>query len=209
MPKIEEANTNFEGIKVACVGDSLTYGTTLLNRKKDCYPARLQKMLGDKFNVLNLGMEGITVSSYSAKYWGQRAMINTLETYMPNYIILLLGTNDARIKNWTDEDVFKKEFTKLINYLKGLSFMPHLLVMTPPNSFKPLEHDDMDFDVELLKKIVDIQRSVLKELNVKYVDIFSMTQNKEHLFSIDKLHLNSKGAKFIAYEAFLHLKNIT
>ena len=33
-------------IKVACIGDSITSGFTLLNPRRDSYPSLLQKMLG-------------------------------------------------------------------------------------------------------------------------------------------------------------------
>ena len=38
-------------IRVACVGDSITYGHGIKNRLKGCYPAQLAWMLGDKWEV--------------------------------------------------------------------------------------------------------------------------------------------------------------
>ena len=32
-----------EKVRVACIGDSITYGLGLANREKDSYPAQLQK----------------------------------------------------------------------------------------------------------------------------------------------------------------------
>ena len=40
-------------IKVACIGDSITSGFTLLNPRRDSYPSLLQKMLGDGYEVRN------------------------------------------------------------------------------------------------------------------------------------------------------------
>ena len=34
-------------IKVACVGNSVTYGAGIENREVNSYPAQLQRMLGD------------------------------------------------------------------------------------------------------------------------------------------------------------------
>ena len=42
-----------ETIKVACVGNSITYGTGITNRDADSYPAQLQKLLGKKYSVGN------------------------------------------------------------------------------------------------------------------------------------------------------------
>ena len=76
MAKLPQADIDFDGIRIACVGDSLTYGTTLLKRKRDCYPSRLQRILADDFNVLNLGFPGHTVNPYCDKYWAKEDVVN-------------------------------------------------------------------------------------------------------------------------------------
>ncbi len=38
-----------EKIRVACVGNSVTYGYLLPEREKNCYPQRLQEMLGEGY----------------------------------------------------------------------------------------------------------------------------------------------------------------
>jgi len=43
-------------IKVACIGDSITSGFTLLNPRRDSYPSLLQNMLGDGYEVRNFGV---------------------------------------------------------------------------------------------------------------------------------------------------------
>ena len=48
-------------IKVACVGNSITYGYTLPDREINAYPAKLQKMLGDDYVVGNFGKSGATL----------------------------------------------------------------------------------------------------------------------------------------------------
>ena len=50
-----------EKIKVACVGNSITYGTGVAEREKNAYPVKLQQMLGDKYEVGNFGKPGATL----------------------------------------------------------------------------------------------------------------------------------------------------
>lgn len=45
-------NQNFKMTKLACIGDSITSGFTLLNPRRDCYPSLLQKMLGDNPDIV-------------------------------------------------------------------------------------------------------------------------------------------------------------
>lgn len=45
-------------IKIACLGDSITYGENLIHRALSCYPAQLQNMLGKGYEVRNYGRNG-------------------------------------------------------------------------------------------------------------------------------------------------------
>lgn len=50
-------------VKVACVGNSITYGAGISNRDKNSYPAQLQYYLGDGYEVRNFGSNGATAQS--------------------------------------------------------------------------------------------------------------------------------------------------
>src|SRR6056297_1224323 len=47
-------------IRVACLGDSITAGARV-DAKSESYPARLQELLGDNFEVRNFGIGGATL----------------------------------------------------------------------------------------------------------------------------------------------------
>ena len=49
------ANYAQDKIKVACVGNSITYGSGVADREVNAYPVKLQGMLGDKYEVGNFG----------------------------------------------------------------------------------------------------------------------------------------------------------
>ena len=48
-------------IKVACIGNSITYGYGLPDRATQSYPVQLQKMLGESYQVENFGKSGATL----------------------------------------------------------------------------------------------------------------------------------------------------
>lgn len=52
------ATIQAQKIKVACVGNSVTYGHGIENREKNSYPAQLQRMLGNEYEVANFGKAG-------------------------------------------------------------------------------------------------------------------------------------------------------
>lgn len=47
--------------KVACIGNSVTFGYDLGNPRLDSYPGQLQSLLGQRFEVRNFGHSGATL----------------------------------------------------------------------------------------------------------------------------------------------------
>ena len=48
-------------IRVACIGNSITYGYGLADREHEAYPALPQQKLGAKYQVENFGKSGATL----------------------------------------------------------------------------------------------------------------------------------------------------
>src|SRR4051812_29307883 len=75
--------------RVACVGDSITQGVGAA--KGESYPAQLQKLLGDGWEVLNFGVSGRTLlKKGDHPYWSEKAYENALAS-KPNAVIIMLG----------------------------------------------------------------------------------------------------------------------
>ncbi len=53
-------------IRVACIGNSVTYGNGISDSEKDSYPSLLQKMLGEKYEVRNFGFF-LKVQQYASR----------------------------------------------------------------------------------------------------------------------------------------------
>ena len=49
-----------EPTRVACIGNSITYGARIKNPALDSYPPQLGMLLGDGYNVKNFGISGRT-----------------------------------------------------------------------------------------------------------------------------------------------------
>ena len=48
-------------VRVACVGNSVTFGMGIPDRAEKAYPKQLQEMLGDAYKVENFGHSGSTL----------------------------------------------------------------------------------------------------------------------------------------------------
>ena len=49
-------------VKVACIGDSITYGAAIEDREHFAYPVQLQALLGGNYLVGNFGQNGATIN---------------------------------------------------------------------------------------------------------------------------------------------------
>src|SRR6516164_7032395 len=87
-------------VKVACIGDSITYGSGLSDRQNECYPAVLGLLLGDDYEVRNYGVSGATMlKSGDHPYWDTSAFSES-SNWQPDIVIIMLGTNDSKPWKW-------------------------------------------------------------------------------------------------------------
>src|SRR5210317_476403 len=118
------STSSFAGdkIKVACIGDSITYGAGVKNRTEMSYPAQLQKSLGEKYEVLNCGQNGIKMKNYLRR-WEQK-----IAAFQPDIVTIKLGTNDTKGRKFDPAPGNKEEFNnrfadsaaKLVEFLNTL-----------------------------------------------------------------------------------------
>ena len=80
-------------VKIACVGNSITYGYTIENRERDSYPAQLQRMLGEGYTVGNFGKSGATLLNKGHRpYMKQEEFQKALAFAAVSYTHLTLPT---------------------------------------------------------------------------------------------------------------------
>ena len=86
-------------IKVACVGNSITFGAGIKNRDQDSYPAQLQKLLGDEYEVRNFGVSGTTALYNGITPYVQTSQYRESLEFNPDIVFIKFGTNDAGVRN--------------------------------------------------------------------------------------------------------------
>lgn len=117
--------------KVACVGDSITYGSGVAAREKLSYPAQLSYLLGDKYEVRNFGVSGATMLNKGDKpYTKLKAYTDSL-AFQPDIVIIKLGTNDSKPHNWKHKADFKNDTKALINAYAKLPSKPRIILCKP------------------------------------------------------------------------------
>lgn len=121
-------------VRVACVGNSITYGAGIENRERDAYPAQLQRMLGEGYVVGNFGKSGGTLLNKGHRpYIGQKEFQRAL-TFAGDVVVIHLGINDTDPRDWPNyRDYFVRDYLALIDSFRVVNPKVRILVarMTP------------------------------------------------------------------------------
>lgn len=189
-------------IKVACIGDSTTYGHGIKNWKNNNYPALLQKELGDDYCVVNFGMNGTTVQSFGDQPYIENEIFRESIEFDADIIIFMLGTNDSKKENFRSTGDFKKEYNEFINkYLKG-DKTPEIYLCTPTAAYyidgKKSGPAEFDVDIKNIGKITQAVKELSEERQFELIDINSLTAMHPEWFEKDGVHPNNEGASEIA-----------
>ena len=64
-------------IKIACVGDSITYGHGIKGWAKNNYPVRLQNLLGESYHVQSFGVSGARYRTIPTSLTGHWSITRT------------------------------------------------------------------------------------------------------------------------------------
>jgi len=180
-------------VRVACVGDSITWGAGVEGRETNSYPAQLQKLLGTRFDVRNFGRSGATASrTGDLPYWTTEEFTKASE-FQPDVVILKLGTNDTKPQNWKGKDAFRKDFRDLLEHFRDLKSKPKLWVCQPV----PVYGDQWGINAQTLDTVLEGVEEACDDRKVPVIDLFDALTGHPEMFP-DKIHPNAKGAALMA-----------
>ncbi|MBR4842010.1 MAG: hypothetical protein IK006_02795 [Bacteroidaceae bacterium] len=188
------ASCNKEPIRVACVGDSITYGHGIRDRLHDAYPGVLSTMLGEKYDVRNFGVSGTTtMTGTDMPYMNEQAYKDALE-FNPQIVTIKLGTNDSKPYNWKESAHFKQDLKTLIESFRALPSKPQIWLCLPVPA---MGHAWNINDSVIYNGVIPYIREVAQEENLPLIDLNTPFQGKRQYFP-DTIHPNEEGEKMIA-----------
>jgi len=189
-------------IRVACIGDSITWGFTIIRRGRNTYPAQLKKLLGKEWRVRNYGMNNACASFRSDLPYGLLPQYRQARRFKPDVVLMMLGTNDTKNFNW-NLDQFRAGYERILDSFLSLDKQPKVYLMLPPHIVKHVSPEPFVLDeTRLSESIIPIIESIAREKGLPLIDIHSVLVD-DSLFN-DGVHPNVEGAGIIArtvYEA--------
>ncbi|OIR18634.1 acetylxylan esterase precursor [mine drainage metagenome] len=180
-------------IRVACVGDSITYGYLLKHPATESYPADLGRILGSGYDVGNFGVSATTLlKDGDYTYWKRKALVHA-DAFAPSIVVIMLGTNDSKPYNWARRADFARDAAAMIEHFQSLPSKPKVYVCLAVPVFK----NRYGINEEHLAKFRAIWREVAGEHGAGIIDARTPFIGKESLFC-DGVHPTVEGAKLLA-----------
>lgn len=193
-------------IKVACVGDSITYGHGISDWTVNNYPAQLQEILGEDYCVANFGSSGACVNPEGDQPYISRDVYKAALEYDADIIVFMMGTNDSKPENWTDVAGFLEDYDELLgSFIEG-EREPKVYVGLCAEAFYIEDADissgiaEYDIQPAVVDEIADsIQKhAITSGFAMEVIDIHSLTEAHPEWFEVDGIHPNNDGARAIA-----------
>ena len=189
-------------IKVACIGNSVTFGYGHENPEETSYPSQLAKMLGDDYEVGNFGKSGATLLRKGHRPYNEQEEYKKTLEFVPDIAIIHLGLNDTDPRNWK---YYKREFISdyvtLIEDIEKVNPDVEIYIcrMTPIFHWHHrFLKGTRDWYWEIQETIENIAENIAE---VKIIDLQEILYHRPDLMP-DALHPNPEGAKLIAQRVY-------
>ena len=180
-------------IKVACIGDSITLGVGISSPETNSYPAQLQHLLGDDFEVKNFGAEGTTMIPDNPAPYLRTPQFQQAKQFLPDVVLINLGTYDSNpgAQHWK----FSRAYHQMISQFRGLPSQPIIWLVKPVPAFvsetrgvnASVLEDDMLLRID----------GVAVKAGAPVIDLYTPFLDRAELFP-DKILPNAQGAGEIA-----------
>jgi acyl-CoA thioesterase-1 len=119
-------------IRVACVGNSITYG----GLGSQSYPQQLGTLLGSHYDVRNFGVSGRTMlRKGDYPYWNEVTFFD-VQDFDPEILVICLGTNDSKPWNWVDSADFYTDYMDFVKTFRNNGRHPQIYACFPPPVFQ-------------------------------------------------------------------------
>lgn len=184
-------------IKVACIGNSITYGSGLADPKTQSYPSQLQQLLGESYEVGNFGKPGATLLNKGHRSYMEQSEYKDALAFAGDIVVIHLGINDTDPRNWPHyRDYFVKDYLALIDSFRMVNSKCRVIIarLTPIADRHPrFESGTRDWHGEIQQAI----ETVAYYAGVQLIDFHEPLYPYPFLLP-DAVHPTKEGAGILA-----------
>lgn len=186
-----------EKVRVACIGNSITYGYKLPDREVNAYPSQLQRMLGDAYEVGNFGHSGATLLRKGHLPYNELPEFRQALDFRPDIAVIHLGINDTDPRDWPNHNSeFTGDYLAIIDSLRAVNPDVRIILaeLTPlrANHFR-FQTGTRDWRLLIQQAIRNVAAASGSEL----IDFDAPLRDRQDLI-FDNIHPNVEGAAIMA-----------
>lgn len=213
-----ETQSYEEPIRIACIGDSITQGTSSGDFEISSYPAQLYEQAvaaGKDVIISNYGCGATKVMNYGGLWYNYGlAYVLSMEETDADYFVIGLGTNDAGSVR-TSQGQMDQFYEMYTDFVLGYEALPSTKTVFGTSA---IFRNGTDLGAMVVR---DLQAQVLKEQKaagkkVQYIDLYALTLDKaltgtdktnNEFLHTDLLHPHATGYTHYADKIFHALFN--
>lgn len=181
--------------RIACVGDSITWGFTIVNRRKYSYPALLQQQLGDKYEVRNFGYNDAAARFDADTPYVKKRVYQDSLAWNPDVVLLMLGSNDTKKRNW-DPEIFRRDYKQIVQSYLKLPSEPRVILITPIQVHRVMGIPLLGLYPETMEEGVrPAIHEIAKETGLEIVDLKDLFPDTK--YCKDGVHPQREGARML------------
>lgn len=190
--------------KIACIGDSITWGFTIVNRRKNSYPALLQERLGPDYEVRNFGYNDASARFDADTPYVKKGVYKESLDWNPDVVLLMLGTNDTKKCNW-DPEIFRKDYRRIVESYMKLPAEPRVILIAPIQIFQPLHIPILGLYSDTMEDGVrPAIREIASDMGLELIDLVNLFTDSKYM--IDGVHPQREGARMLEEAIFSSIK---
>ena len=186
-----------EPVRVACVGNSITYGLRIDDRETMCYPAQLGRMLGEGYTVGNFGHSGATLLNRGHRPYMKLEEFHSALDFRPDIAVIHLGVNDTDPRDWPQfGDDFVSDYVALVDSFRSVNPDIRIIIanLTPISAKHRRYKSGTRLWRDMVReKIVDVAAVTGSEL----IDFGDALRDRQNLMP-DGIHPDAEGATILA-----------
>ncbi len=188
-------------VKVACIGNSITYGIGVKVPEQDSYPAQLQRLLGDAYEVGRFGKPGATLLYRAFRPFVEQEEYRQAMQFAGDIAVIHLGVNDTDPRAWPNyRDEFVRNYLALIDSFRTVNPRCRFIIAR----MTPLSHRHHRFESGTRDWHAEIQQAIETVAQISGADLIDfhapLYPNPQML--PDAIHPNEEGAGLMAQTVY-------
>ena len=197
-------------IKIACIGNSITFGARVTHPDTESYPAVLSAMLYENgyanYEVKNLGIGGATMLKFGTpNLW---RLLDSLRKFVPDIVVIKAGTNETvgePRRNWEHINEFEKDYSEYVAAIRKINPACKIIICSPLDMVIETEGLTAERQKDLLgrrPRIWELRKRIKKIARAEqlyFLDLTKPFKGKTNLMTKnDGVHPNREGYQYLA-----------